>query len=146
MSEAARVMGTLSSLAILVGRWSTQITMLHPPDQQNKTFDAQDTYRWLAGENILIHEVSANMAGTDVNSIEIFSSDAARQITSCSFDSGGDVSNFKILLENDDWEIIGDTQRFKSTSFKPDEIKGLWQLKTEDCWTDWMSVVLKRQG
>ena len=45
----------------LVGRWVTRITMLYPPEHAGTEYQAVDTYRWLPGEKVLIHEVEARM-------------------------------------------------------------------------------------
>ncbi len=42
------------------------------------------------------------------------------------------------------WRIVGATERFVSRSISNDAIEGLWQLKDEDAWVEWMTVRLDR--
>jgi hypothetical protein len=138
-------MGKLTALSPLIGRWSTTITMLYPAEQKAVRFQADDTYRWLPGENIVIHEVTGEMDGKPVRSIEIYSSDGSGRIHARSYDSGGEVSDFRASMRNGEWRIEGDSQRFASTTLTRGVIEGLWQLKTGNRWLDWMTVSLQRQ-
>jgi Protein of unknown function (DUF1579) len=138
-------MGKLAALSPLVGRWVTTIRMLYPADQKGKSFQAEDIYRWLPGENILIHEVSGEMGGNPVNSIELYSSDGSEGVFVRSFDSSGEVSDYTASMRDDVWRIDGDVQRFSSTGLVDGAIEGLWQVKIGDTWNDWMTVSLKRQ-
>ena len=139
-------MGKLTALSPLVGRWSTTITMLYPTEQNGQQFRAQDDYRWLPGENILVHEVIGEMNGEPVRSIEIYSSDESGHVQARSFDSSGDISDFRATMVDGQWKIDGDTQRFASTSVTAEIIEGLWQLRADGQWQDWMTVTLERQG
>jgi hypothetical protein len=139
-------MGMPTELSPLVGRWSTTITMLYPAEQKGQRFEAEDTYRWLPGENILIHDVTGEMNGEPVRSIEIYWNDGTGHVRSRSFDSGGEVSDFSASMRNGEWKIDGESQRFASTTVTEDTIEGLWQLRIEDRWEDWMTVSLKRKG
>jgi hypothetical protein len=140
------LMGKLTALSPLIGRWSTTITMLYPVEQNGQRFQAEDTYRWLPGENILIHEVTGEMNGKPVRSIEIYSRDGGGRVQARSFDSGGEISDFQASMRNSEWRIDGESQRFASTTLTAAAIAGLWQLKTGDRWVDWMRVSLERQG
>ncbi len=144
-TEKDTSMGKLAALSSFVGRWSTTITMLYPPEQKGKIFQAEDTYRWLPGENILIHEVTGEMNGKPVRSVEIYSGDGKGQIQARSYDSDGEISDFRASLQKGEWKIVGDSQRFASTTLTHNSIEGLWQIKTGNRWKDWMKVFLARQ-
>jgi hypothetical protein len=137
-------MGKLTELSPLIGTWSTTITMLDPPDQRGLHFQAMDTYRFLPGENIVIHDVTGEMNGVPVTSVEIYSCDDNGQVRARSFDSGGEVSDFEAMMREGRWTIVGDAQRFASTVVTRDLIEGLWQLKSPTGWKDWMTVSLRR--
>ena len=136
-------MTMVAALQPLVGRWSTTITMLNPPELSGDVYRAIDTYRWMPGEKILIHEVEARMGGDTTNSIEIYS-EANGQIVSRNFDSKGEVSDYTAAMMDGAWEVTGDTERFSSTSITSDSIEGCWQLRGEGGWKDWMTIRLQR--
>jgi hypothetical protein len=133
----------MESLNPLVGRWSTTITMLHPAEVKDEVYHAVDTYRWLPGGRILVHEVEAKMGKASVTSLEIYS---ARDdgVVSRNFDSGGEVSDYRARMADGVWRVEGDSERFTSTSIAPDAIEGLWELKEDGEWVDWMTVRLDR--
>jgi hypothetical protein len=134
------------ALKPLVGRWATTITMLHPEAEAGTTYSAVDTYRWLPGEKVLVHEVEARM-GEPVVSIEIYTQDAASgDITSRNVDNHGQVSDYRASMEDGVWKVHGDAERFTSASLTANRIEGLWRLKTDQGWVDWMTVRLDRVG
>jgi hypothetical protein len=136
--------GKLEALRPLVGRWSTRITLLYPMNMKGRQFEAEDTYRWLGEENILIHEVTGEMNGKPLRSIEIYSGGSNRQFRARSFDDGGEVSDFRASMKKGEWKIVGNTQRFTSSKLTDDLIEGVWQLKSRGKWRDWMMVSLSR--
>lgn len=133
----------MEQLQPLVGRWSTTITMIHPPEAKGRIYHAVDTYRWLPGDRVLVHEVQAHMGEDFVNSIEVYLPDDDR-IVSRSFDSGGTSTDYQAEMADGVWRIVGATERFVSRSISNDAIEGLWQLKDEDAWVEWMTVRLDR--
>jgi hypothetical protein len=139
-------MGKLSALSPLIGSWSTTITMLSPKGQDGLQFHASDTYRWLQGENIVVHDVVGEMDGKPVVSIEVYSCDGTGQVHARSYDSGGEVSDFRAAMQDGQWTIDGDTQRFGSTAVTRDAIEGRWQTRADGDWRDWMQVSLLRQS
>jgi len=138
--------GKLEALKPLVGRWSTDITLLYPMDVKGQKFKAEDTYRWLGEENILIHEVTGEMNGKPLRSIEIYSVGSDGQFRARSFDNGGEVSIFRASMKKGEWRIVGNTQRFVSLKLTDGLIEGVWQLKSRGKWRDWMTVSLVRQA
>jgi hypothetical protein len=136
-------MTDMSALKPLVGRWATTITMLSPPEVKGQVYRAVDTYRWLPGELVLIHEVEARMGEDVVNSVEIYTCSDG-QVVSRNFDSKGHVSDYRATMTDGVWSVVGDTERFESTSISHDAIEGLWRLKGEGGWADWMTVRLDR--
>lgn len=136
-------MSLIAALQPLVGRWSTTITMLSPAEAAGQTHRAVDTYRWMPGEKILIHEVEARMGGDPITSMEVYS-ESGGQIVSRNFDSQGAVTDYTAAMTQGRWTVTGDTERFSSTSITSDAIEGLWQQKHGQEWTDWMTVRLER--
>lgn len=133
-----------TALKPLVSRWATTITMLYPEADAGTTYRAVDTYRWLPGEKVLVHEVEAQM-GEPVVSIEIYTQDTTSgDIASRNVDNQGRVSNYRASMEDGVWKVNGDTESFTSTSLTADRIEGLWRLKTDRGWLDWMMVRLDR--
>ena len=130
-------------LAPLVGRWATTITMLHPDEERGTVYRAVDTYRWLPGEKVLIHEVEA-MMGEAMASFEVYTQEQGGQIVSRNFGGDGKVSDYRASMADSVWSVTGATERFASTSIEKDQIEGLWKLKTEAGWVDWMTVKLQR--
>jgi hypothetical protein len=139
-------MGKLTALSPLIGSWSTTITMLSPAGQNGLQFHVNDTYRWLPGENIVVHDVIGEMDGKPVVSMEVYSCDDMGQVHARSYDSGGEVSDFRAAMQDGKWTIDGDTQRFASTAVTRDAIEGLWQTLADGDWLDWMRVSLHRQS
>ena len=133
----------MDQLQPLVGRWSTTITMIHPPAAKGRIYHAVDTYRWLPGNQVLVHEVQAHMGADIVNSIEVYVRDGDR-IVSRSFDSSGTTADYHAEMADGVWRIVGTTERFVSRSISNGAIEGLWQLKLDDGWADWMTVRLDR--
>ena len=131
------------ALESLVGRWATTIAMLHPPEAKGDQYCAVDTYRWLPGQAVLVHEVQARMGAKTVNSLEIYTASDAG-IVSRNFDSTGAVSDYRAEMADGVWRVEGQTERFVSTSMDANTIRGLWQLKVDDNWLDWMTVHLER--
>lgn len=133
----------MKALEPLVGRWSTTITMISPPDMAGQTYRAIDTYRWMPGKKILVHEVEARMGEDLINALEVYS-ESGNQVVSRNFDSRGEISDYKAAMTNGVWSVVSKTERFTSTSLTNDAIEGLWQLKGDDGWADWMTVRLER--
>lgn len=133
----------LSELEPLIGRWSTTITMVHPPVSKGEQYRAVDTYRWFGGCSVVVHEVQARMREAMVNSLEIYTA-ADGDITSRNFDSTGAVSDYSAYMTEAGWRVEGETERFSSSSISGDTIEGLWQLKVDGSWVDWMTVRLER--
>lgn len=138
-------MADMAALNALAGRWATTITMIHPPEEAGAVYRAVDTYRWLPGEQVLVHEVEARMGDEAVNSIEIYSSDGDR-IVSRNFDSRGGVSDYRAEMTGGVWRVTGETERFVSSAVTEDVIEGRWELKAGDQWVEWMTVRLDRVG
>lgn len=136
-------MTTMADLEPLVGRWSTTITMLRPPEMKDQVFRAIDTYRWLAGKQTLVHEVEARMGGQAVNSIEIYTMKDG-QIVSRNFDGLGNVSDYRASMAGGVWQIEGANIRFTSTRVASHEIEGVWEQKSDTGWVRWMTVRLDR--
>ena len=138
-------MAGIDELKPLVGRWATTITMLHPAEAKGKVYRAVDTYRWLAGEGALVHDVEARMGDDVVNSIEIYTR-GGDGIVSRNFDGRGTVSDYRAEMADGVWRVTGASERFVSSSITDDAIEGVWELKDGDRWVEWMTVRLDRVG
>ena len=136
-------MTAMAALKPLVGRWSTTITMLSPPKEAGKTYRAIDTYRWMPGEQVLVHEVEARMGKAAIHSMEIYTAKGGK-IVSRNFDAGGTVSDYKAEMADGTWKVVGSTERFTSTSITRNAIEGVWEMKGKKGWEDWMTVRLDR--
>lgn len=130
-------------LAPLVGRWATTITMLHPSEERGAIHRAVDSYRWLAGNKVLIHEVEAFM-GKPMVSFEVYTQEADGRITARNFAGDGQVTDYQATMANNEWRVVGPTEQFASTAMGDNRIEGLWKLKTAAGWVDWMTVRLDR--
>ena len=139
-------MGKLEAMKPLAGRWLTRITLLYPDSRKGQQFEAEDTYRWLGDENILIHEVTGVVDGKPLRSIEIYSSGPDGQFRARSFDSEGEVVDFRASMRKGEWRIVGNTRRFISSKLTDGLIEGIWQLKSRGRWRDWKIVSLRRQA
>jgi hypothetical protein len=135
----------MNSLQPLVGRWATTITLLSPPEAAGQVHQAVDTYRWLTGGQTLVHEVEARMGDQTVHSVEVYSLKDG-QIVSRNFDGGGVVSDYAARMQDGVWRVEGETERFTSTAIDDAAIEGLWELKGDDGWGEWMRVRLARVG
>jgi len=133
----------LSALEPLIGRWVTTITMLYPPETTGEAYHAVDTYRWLGGRSVVVHEVQARMGDEIINSMEVYTPDKGK-VASRSFDSSGAVSDYRASMTKTGWRVEGETEKFASTSITGDAIEGLWRLKVDGAWVDWMTVRLER--
>jgi hypothetical protein len=138
-------MGKLAHLSPLIGTWATTITMQYPAKQRGRKFYAEDAYRWLPGNNVIVHDVAGEMDGQPVHSVEIYWQEEDGQVLVRSFDSGGEVSDFEARMEDSIWHISGETQRFVSSPISDAVIEGVWQLKVGAVWVDWMTVLLSRR-
>ncbi len=136
-------MAAMAALKPLIGRWSTTITMITSAEEAGKTYRAIDTYRWMPGEKVLVHEVEARMGDDTINSLEIYT-EADGEIVSRSFDSSGEITDYAAAMKEGGWTVLGNTERFKSTSVANDRIEGLWERRLDGDWTDWMKVRLDR--
>jgi hypothetical protein len=134
---------SLTTLEPLVGRWVTTITMLHPPEAKGQVYHAIDTYRWLAGKGAMVHEVEARMGEDTINSIEVYHADGDR-IVSRNFDGRGEVSDYVAQMRDGVWTVEGESERLTSRLTADGLVEGLWRLKVEGDWVDWMTVRLVR--
>lgn len=130
-------------LAPLVGRWVTTISLLHPEEDRGTLYRAVDTYRWLDGRKVLIHEVEAFM-GKPMVSFEVYTQASDGRIFSRNYAADGHVADYDAVMAQGQWRVTGEKERFKSTSFTQEQIEGLWEIKTDDGWKDWMTVKLER--
>ncbi len=130
-------------LAPLTGRWVTSITLLYPLAERGTVYRAVDTYRWLAGGKVLVHEVEAFM-GTPVVSVEVYSQGPDGKIGSRNFGGDGQVSDYEASMTAGVWTVTGTSERFRSTLVSKDQIEGLWKRRTDAGWIDWMTVKLQR--
>lgn len=133
----------LSTMGPLIGRWATTITMLHPPEAKREHYHAVDTYRWMSGRAVVLHEVQALMPDGPMTALEVYTV-GPEGIVSRSFDSSGAVSDYRASMQGGIWHVEGAAEKFASTSITGESIQGLWQLKVDDRWVDWMTVQLDR--
>lgn len=133
-----------SDLKALVGRWSTASTLIYPPDAKGEVHLALDTYRYLPGGLVLVHEVESGSGRDPVNSIEIIHSADDGRVVSRNFDSRGEISDYRWDLAAGVLVIQGQTERFSGALLGHDRIEGTWELLTHRGWVDWISLRLDR--
>ena len=139
-------MTAMAELQPLIGRWATTITMLHPADIRGEVHYALDTYRWLTGGHVIVHEVESRAGSDYMQSVELYAHDDDGNLVSRNYDGGGEISDYAADMSNGVWKIQGETERFVSSTLTDVTIEGVWQLKTPTGWVDWMTVHLDRIG
>jgi hypothetical protein len=136
----------LQSLEIFVGRWNTEGETV---DESGKALQmrAVDSYEWLSGGHFLLHRVEACVDDQGIHAIEIIGFDAARrQLYSRSFDSTGESKEYDVQLDNDQWTIVGSTERFSGVFIDDGRVlTGTWEQATgRGGWKPWMTVTLTK--
>lgn len=135
---------TDSPLRPLEGRWATTITMLHPAEAKGQVYHAVDSYRFLPGDRVMVHEVEARM-GEAIASVEIYTpAEKGDGFVSRNFDGRGQLSDYTAGMKAGVWSVTGESETFTSTRLEADVIEGLWRLKDGEDWVDWMTVTLDR--
>jgi hypothetical protein len=137
----------IADLGIFVGTWNTTGEMLATASQPATRLVATDTYRWLAGEKFMLHDVDARL-GNDVSRLlEIIGWDEGqRRFTARSYDDQGGIEDFTATLIERRWQIFGETTRFDGM-FSADgkRLTGQWERREPGAeWAAWMTIELRR--
>lgn len=138
--------GTLARLDPLVGVWATRGLVRGAGEAPPVTFEATDTYEWMAGGFFLLHHVEAQIGGQDVRVLEIFGYDETRAVFwARSHDNTGRVDDFDVHMDGRQWELVAQSERFRGEVSEDGAVmSGLWERRDGDDWIAWMDVTLKK--
>jgi len=136
----------LARLDPLVGVWSTRGVVRGIGEAPPVTFEATDTYEWMAGGFFLLHHVEARIGGQDIRVLEIFGYDETRAaFWARAHDNTGRVDDFDVRIEGRAWELAAANERFRGeVSEDGGAIAGLWERREGEAWLAWMDVTLTR--
>lgn len=135
------------ALEIFIGTWNTRGEVLATESAPASVLLATDTYRWLPGKHFIVHEADARFGGEPARSMEVIGYDAAsKKYVARSFDDQGVSELFEVALEGRNWNIIGESVRFKGKfDVKGNKLTGLWELKSKvGSWQPWIKLRLDR--
>ena len=137
----------LRRLKVLVGRWSTEGTILAGPSSPAVKLKAVDTYEWLPGGFFLLHRVDARMGRRRVQSLEIIGAAPRGGYATWSFDDHGSAGEYRASLRGGVWKIRGKSERF-SGRFSRDRrtLTGAWEQRRGSKWAPWMEITLTKVG
>ena len=137
----------MSRFEIFLGTWNTSGEVLETDAAPAGSLVATDTYRWLPGQQFIVHDVDARFDGKPTRSMEVMGYDrASKKYFARSFDDQGLTEAFDISLAGRRWRITGTTVRF-SGSFNAERSRlgGLWELKGKrSAWQPWIKLELQR--
>lgn len=132
---------------IFIGTWNTTGEALKTDSSPATTLFATDTYRWLPGNQFIIHDVDARFGDQPTRSMEVMGYDVrGKRYLARSYDDQGVSEEFEVNLKGKKWTIIGETVRFDG-KFSPDgnKLEGLWELKSQKSgWQPWIKLKLVR--
>lgn len=137
---------TLAQLDPLVGVWSTRGMVRGIGEAPPVSFEATDTYEWMAGGFFLLHHVEARIGEQDIRVLEIFGYDEARAaFWARAHDNTGRVDEFGVRIHGRVFELAAANERFRG-AFSEDggAIAGLWERREGDDWLAWMDVTLTK--
>ena len=142
-----RTTSRMKRFEIFIGVWNTTGNVFAIEDSPSTVLSATDTYRWLPGEQFIVHEVDARFGNEVSRSMEIMGYDVNhRRYVSRSFDDRGISETFEIDLQRRSWRILGESVRFKgSFNSVGSKLSGLWEMKTSKRrWSPWIELQLNR--
>lgn len=135
------------ALDIFEGKWITHGTIHAVGGEKTAEMHAVDAYVWLPGKFFMVHHVDARMDRVSAQSTEIMGYDDKRgSYVTRSYDDQGASVEFTARLDGDNWEIDGETMRFRG-AFKDDAatLSGTWeQLGDGGTWTRWIDIELRK--
>jgi hypothetical protein len=135
------------ALDIFEGKWITRGTIYAVGGEKTTEMHAVDEYEWLPGKFFMVHHVDARMDRVSAQSVEVMGYDAQQNCyVTRSYDDQGASADFTARLDGNDWEIDGETMRFRG-AFKDHAatLSGTWeQLGDGGKWTPWIDIELRK--
>jgi hypothetical protein len=137
----------MSKFAVFIGTWNTAGEVLETEASPAGVLSATDTYRWLPGQQFIVHDVDARFDSKPTRSMEVMGFDSSKkQYFARSFDDQGSTEAFVVSLNGRRWSISGEKVRFKgSFDVQRERLTGLWELKgSKSGWQPWIKLELVR--
>jgi hypothetical protein len=137
----------MSRFEIFIGTWNTTGEVLAVDDTPATVLIATDTYRWLPGNQFIVHDVDARFGEAVSRSMEVMGYDRqAKKYFARSYDDQGVSEAFDIILRGKKWSIFGETVRFNGHfDEQGNQLTGLWEMKSKKSgWQPWIKLVLVR--
>ena len=137
----------MARFEIFIGTWNTTGEVLKTDSSPETTLFATDTYRWLPGNQFIVHDVDARFGEQPSRSMEVMGYDPEKKrYIARSFDDQGVSEEFDISLKGKKWTIVGKTVRFEGKfDSKGEKLEGLWELKSpKSGWQPWIKLKLVR--
>lgn len=131
----------MSDFEVFIGTWNTTGEVLPTDTSPGGILLATDSYRWLPGRHVIVHDVDARFDGQPTRSMEIMGFDASKQRHfATSYDDQGIAESFEVALAGRQWRIAGKTVRFNgSFNARKNRLTGLWELKGKRAgWQPWI--------
>lgn len=133
----------IASLAPLLGDWDARFEVVSGPDRVSG--EAVDSYRWLTGEQVLLHTTKGALGGRLIEAVELFREDGDL-IRSWSIMADGSITEATATVTDGALEIDADAVRFQGRIETPDRIAGEWQRSDTGDWATWMLLTLDRKS
>lgn len=137
----------LAPLGIFIGTWDTTILPANADGSDGESSQAIDMYEWSPNGQFLYHTVDATMGGERMQSMEIAALEplSGNYVTQ-SYDADGTVNRFHATLDNRNWRLTGETQRFDG-QFNADGsvLTGQWEQLLDSAWAPLMRVTLLKR-
>jgi hypothetical protein len=137
----------MSRFEIFIGTWNTTGEVLKTDSSPATTLFATDIYRWLPGNQFIIHDVDARFGEQPTRSMEVIGYDPQKKrYFSRSYDDQGASEEFEVRLREKKWSILGQTVRFDGRfSSDGNQLQGLWEMKdSKSAWQPWIKLKLIR--
>ena len=137
----------MSRFEIFIGTWNTTGEVLKTDSSPATTLFATDIYRWLPGNQFIIHDVDARFGLQPTRSMEVMGYDSKKKrYIARSYDDQGASEEFEVRLNGKKWTILGQTVRFDGKfSTDGNKLEGLWEMKDRKSgWQPWIKLKLIR--
>jgi len=136
----------MSRFEIFIGTWNTTGEVLKTESSPATTLFASDTYRWLPGNQFIIHDVDARFGDQATRSMEVVGYDSKKKrYIARSYDDQGTSEEFEVRLTGKKWTIVGEAVRFDGKfSSDGNKLQGLWEMKGKSGWQPWIKLKLVR--
>lgn len=137
----------MSRFEVLIGTWNTSGEVLKTDASPATTLSATDTYRWLPGQHLIVHEADARFGGAPTRFMEVIGYDPqSKKYVAHSYDDQGVSEVFNVELKRKKWSISGAAVRFDGKFDANNvELAGLWEMKGKKAgWQPWIKLKLVR--